>query len=216
MCPGRTPPEGRNPITMLVSFPGCSPSLGRLRLAPFLTVLIACVFVAGCVQRRMMVRTSPPGALVYIDDYEIGTTPVATDFTYYGKRKIRLVKDGYETQTIMQPVRAPWYQIPPLDFVSENVIPWEIRDQRTLNYQLAPQMVVPTEQLLGRAEQFRRSSQAAGGVVPASTTPIPPGSPTEIHPTPLDPNLIPPPPDTEVIPAPPPIGGQPVHPLPPE
>ncbi len=163
----------------------------------------------------MMIRSNPPGALVYIDDYEIGTTPIATNFTYYGKRKIRLVKDGYETQTVLQSVPPPWYQIPPLDFVSENVVPWEIRDQRVLNYQLAPQMVVPTEQLLGRAEQMRRTAQAAaGGVVPASPTPVAPGTPTEIGPAPIDPNLIPIPPDIEVIPAPPPIGGQPVHPLP--
>lgn len=48
----------------------------------------------GCVQRRMTVRSNPPGALVYVDDYQIGTTPVSTDFIYYGTRKIRLVKDG--------------------------------------------------------------------------------------------------------------------------
>ena len=48
----------------------------------------------------MTIRTNPPGALVYVDDYEIGTTPVSTNFTYYGKRKIRIVKDGYETLTV--------------------------------------------------------------------------------------------------------------------
>jgi hypothetical protein len=119
---------------------------------------------SGCVQRRMTIRTNPPGALVYVDDYEIGTTPVSTDFTYYGTRKIRIVKDGYETLTVMQPIPAPWYQFPPADFITENFVPGKIRDQRLLDYQLKPQMVVPTDQLLSRAEGLRRDSL----VTPAS------------------------------------------------
>jgi hypothetical protein len=66
------------------------------------------VAACGCVQRRMTIRSDPPGALVYVDDYEIGNTPVSTDFVYYGTRKIRLVKDGYETLTVRQPFPVPW------------------------------------------------------------------------------------------------------------
>ena len=86
----------------------------------------------GCVQRRLTVRSNPPGALVYVDNHEIGTTPVSTDFIYYGTRQIRLVKDGYETITLLQPVSAPWYQYFPIDFFAENVVPGEIRDERCL------------------------------------------------------------------------------------
>jgi hypothetical protein len=120
--------------------------------------LAAIVFLpveGGCVERRLTVRSNPPGALVYVDDYEIGTTPVSTDFTYYGTRKIRLVKDGYETLTVLQPISTPWYEYPPLDFISENFIPGKIRDQRVLDYQLKPQVLVPTDQLVSRAEGLR-------------------------------------------------------------
>jgi len=40
-------------------------------------VLLAIVLLpaqSGCVTRRMTIRSNPPGALVYVDDYEIGTT----------------------------------------------------------------------------------------------------------------------------------------------
>ena len=124
-------------------------------------ILLAIVLLpaqSGCVERRMTVRTNPPGALVYVDDYEIGTTPVSTDFTYYGTRKIRIVKDGYETLTVMQPIPAPWYQFPPIDFITENFVPGKIRDQRMLDYQLKPQMIVPTDQLLSRAEGLRHNN----------------------------------------------------------
>ncbi|HUT11447.1 MAG TPA: PEGA domain-containing protein [Thermoguttaceae bacterium] len=170
--------------------------------------MVICACVAGCVRRRMTVCTNPPGALVYVDDYEIGTTPISHNFTYYGKRKIRLVKDGFETLTVMQPVPTPWYQIPPLDFVTENLIPFEIHDDHTLTYQLSPQVVVPTEQLLQRAEELRR------GHLPMVATPSSafPGTATGSEPA-LP--VLEPTPAPSLPPISPGIGGQPVYPLPP-
>ena len=49
---------------------------------------------SGCVRRRLNVRTNPPGALVYVDNQQIGTTPCSVDFTYYGTREIRLDQAG--------------------------------------------------------------------------------------------------------------------------
>lgn len=138
-------------------------------------VLVLClVFLSGCVRRRMTIRTNPPGAVVYVDDYQIGTTPVSTNFVHYGTRKIRLVKDGYETLTVEQPIPAPWYQIPPIDFVAETLVPNEIQDHRTLNYQLVPQRVVPPDELRARAEDLR-ARVAAPGTVPVSANGIQPG-----------------------------------------
>ena len=144
----------------------------------------------------MLIRSNPPGATVYVDDYEIGTTPVATGFTYYGTRKIRIAKDGYETLTVMQPMSLPWYQIPPLDFVTENFVPGELRDFRCLSFNLRPQQVVPSVQLLDRAEQLRRSMPAGGPPTPSPVGSVPP-QPLPSSGTPL-PGTIPvmPPPTT--------------------
>src|SRR5688572_31069760 len=74
---------------------------GRSRLPARNRVIGLLIMVAlaagGCVQRRLTIRSNPPGARVYVGDEEIGTTPVSTDFVYYGTRRIRLAKDGYET-----------------------------------------------------------------------------------------------------------------------
>jgi hypothetical protein len=121
---------------------------------------------SGCVQRRFTVRTNPPGAVLYVDDNEIGVTPASHDFVYYGVRKIRLVKDGYETLTVLQPIPAPWYQFIGLDFITENLIPGEIRDERVLDFQMQPQIIVPTEQLLSRAENLRQGTQAVAPLPP--------------------------------------------------
>ena len=157
----------------------------------------------GCVERRMIVRTNPPGALVYIDDHEVGLSPVAVSPIYYGSRKIRLVKDGCETLTLIQSVSAPWYEIPPLDFFAENLVPGTIRDVRTYDYQLWPQTVVANDELLVRAEALRRGTQTMTNVAaPAYRVgPPPPGQ-----------VFVPPNQGTSTIP---PIGGQPSYQLPP-
>ena len=117
----------------------------------------------------MIIRSNPPGAMVYVDNQQIGATPCSTDFIYYGTREVRLVKPGFETLTVNQPIPAPWYEIPPLDFVSENLVPREIQDYRTLSYNMVPQVIVPTEQLLDRAQQLRQST-SQGFVLPATST----------------------------------------------
>ena len=150
-----------------------------------LVVLVLLGCACGCVSRRMTIRSNPPGAHVYVDDYEIGATPVSHNFIYYGKRKIRLVKDGYETLTVMQSIPMPWYQIPPLDFVSENIVPGEIRDHRTITYQLAPQCVVPQDHLLARAEGLRNQVQAPRAMAPPPVmAPAGAGQPGIVNPLP--------------------------------
>jgi hypothetical protein len=123
----------------------------------------------------MTVRTNPPGALVYVDDQEIGTTPVSTAFTYYGTRKIQLMKDGYETLTVKQRFFPPWYEFPVLEFFSENLWPFEVRDEHLLNFQLQPQQILPSERLLQRAEDLRIGArQGSGYALPNATkTPQP-------------------------------------------
>jgi hypothetical protein len=150
-----------------------TPPVRLLRWAVALGLSALCLGQNGCVQRRMLIRSNPPGATVYVDDYEIGTTPVAAGFIYYGTRKIRLVKDGYETLTVMQPMSPPWYEIPPLDLVSENFVPGELRDFRCLSFNLRPQQVVPSGQLLDRAEQLRRSMPAGGPPTPSPVGAVP-------------------------------------------
>ena len=148
-----------------------------------LAAALACLCPAGCVQRRLTIRSNPPGALVYVDNYEIGTTPVSTDFIYYGSRQIRLVKDGFETLTVLQPVPTPWYQYFPIDFFAENVVPGEIRDERVLDFVLTPQIIAQGDQLLQRGEDLRRTTRVpnlpspqAGAVFPA-IEPLPPLTP---------------------------------------
>lgn len=154
--------------------------------------------------------------MVYVDEYPIGVSPVSTSFTFYGTRRIRLIKDGYEPLTIMEPMWPPWYDIPPLDFATENLVPGELRDQRDFCYQLKPQVVVPPEQLLARGEQLRRNQPVSPlAVPPAHHTPLlPPAPPLVPAPgvpagAPGQPGPVPMQSTAESIPAPQPIGPAP-------
>src|ERR1700761_2412281 len=141
----------------------------RRARAAFILLLILVCMASGCVRRRLNVRTNPPGALVYVDNQQIGSTPCSVDFTYYGTREIRLVKPGYETLTVNQPIPTPWYEYIPLDFVSENLVPNKIRDNRTVTYDLAPQAIMPPQQLVERGNQLRQDALQFP-VVPAGAT----------------------------------------------
>lgn len=151
-----------------------SPPTGCLRLVAILNhrfrwlvmfaVVLGLVVHSGCMQRRILVRSNPEGALVTIDQVPVGHSPVAVPFTYYGTREIRVEKDGYQTQKIKHRFAPPWYQIPPLDFISDNFWPREIHDDRIVDFSLSPMELVNENRLLDRADQLR--GNASRGTVP--------------------------------------------------
>lgn len=148
------------------------------RLLLTAVVVAACALSAGCVRRRMTVRTNPPGAQVFVDDQAIGVTPCSAAYVYYGTRKITVMKEGYATQTLYQKFYPPWYEIPPLDFLSENLVPRETRDERIVDVELVPDQLVPPQKLAERAQTLRDSAKY-GYVTPlvARPAPAPPTQP---------------------------------------
>ena len=125
-------------------------------------IFLVAVCLTGCVSRRLTVRSDPPGALVEVDGEAVGFTPVSIDFDHYATREIRLSKAGFETLTVQQPIRPPWYQVPPLDFVSDNfLIGKHVTDRHELAYTLQRQRVESGGDLVGRANQVR--IRARGG-----------------------------------------------------
>jgi len=80
--------------------------------------------------------------LVYIDNKLIGESPVTMPFTFYGTRKIMIERkdeDGvltHERTIAFEKIKAPVYEIFPLDFFSEIVWPFDIKDDQVLSYNL--------------------------------------------------------------------------------
>jgi hypothetical protein len=132
-----------------------SRAAGHCRLLFGLFALLLMLASTGCVQRRMLIRSQPEGAMVTIDRQAIGQTPVSVPFTYYGTREIQLEKDGYQTIQVRQRMRPPWYEVFPISFFSNHFAMREVKDVRRLDFELIPKVQVSEYQLIERANQLR-------------------------------------------------------------
>jgi hypothetical protein len=149
------------------------------RWAGWFAGLASLGLLAGCVERRYVITSDPPGAIVLENGRPIGATPVDGSFVYYGTYHFTLVRDGHETLQVDQPISTPWYEIAPLDFVTENLIPWRIRDVRRFHYQLPPLQTVRSDQVLDRGQQLRQRAAGIGQPPspPPQSQPEPPALP---------------------------------------
>ncbi len=138
--------------------------------------LVTCL-LTGCVERRFVITTDPPGAVV-IDEKgnPMGQAPVDRQWIYNGTYQFTLFKDGFETQVVREPVPPRWYQYFPFDFIAENVIPWTIRDIRRFHYQMQPLAVIPPEHVLQQGQALRQRGQTIGVPLNDPLTAIPPGT----------------------------------------
>jgi hypothetical protein len=160
------------------------------RNAWLLGAVAGAALLAGCVERRYVVTSDPPGALVLRNGEPLGASPADDHFTYYGNYHFTLIRDGYETLEVDERIRAPWYEWPPLDFVSENVVPWWIYDVRHFHYALQPLQVPRSDEVLNRAQELRGRGQqlqplhpeeATSGKPAAPAVAPPPGPPGQIN-----------------------------------
>jgi len=81
--------------------------------------------------------------------------------SYYGTREVTLIKDGFETQTYPAVLKTPWYQWIPLDFFSDNLMPYQVTNRHRFTYQMQPKDPIrdSDQNLLQRGDAFRSESQ---------------------------------------------------------
>jgi len=125
-----------------------------------IAVVMLFAFLPGCVERKLLIRSDPPGADIYIDEEFRGTTPLDVPFTFYRARLIELRKEGFEPQRFLQSVPPPFYQIIPLDFVFEVLVPFTLVDEHPVERRLKPESPEMydrrfMERLRERGEAFR-------------------------------------------------------------
>lgn len=95
------------------------------------------VAAGGCVERVVSITTEPPGALVYVNDREIGRTPVETTFVHYGTFDVRLVREGYEPMATVGQAKPPLWDTVPLDFIA-TILPLPLESRIQWHYDLEP------------------------------------------------------------------------------
>jgi hypothetical protein len=146
------------------------PALRQLSCPRWALALIAAgaLLSNGCMHRRLTIRSEPPGAAVLVDGEEVGFTPTSIDYTYYGTREITLQKDGYKTLTTPVKLATPWYQVFPLEIVTDNIALTKINDRREISYALTPEQLEPRQDLEDRANNLRSDALRTEMVFPHS------------------------------------------------
>lgn len=175
------------------------------RSACLVVAVLLAIGSAGCVTRRYVITSDPPGAVVYRNGQPIGATPVEEPFIYYGKYHFRLVKDGYQPLDVEPELVAPWYQWPGVDLLTETIVPYPFRDVQMLHFQLQPVQQVRHDDIRGRAEQLRQRGMQIQTPPGTENTPrpVPPGAVAPPPGAPLPPStIVPAPPPGQILPAP--------------
>ena len=127
----------------------------------FVLVLLGLALcLTGCVQRTISITSQPVGALVHLNDEEIGRTPLQVPFAFYGTYDVRLEKEGFKPLWTKQKTDAPWWEAPGPDLFAE-MVPGNKVEQEW-HFELESASLMEEDPLIGRAEALRAS--IGGGV----------------------------------------------------
>ncbi len=126
-------------------------------------VVVAASFLNGCqgTQRTLQIDSEPSGALVWLNDREVGRTPVSVPFTFYGTYDVRLEAEGHEPLWTTQEASPPWWEHPPLDLIGE-----ALDGEVELSWHFVLPEAKPTDdnatdRLIDHAKQLRATLDAA-------------------------------------------------------
>ena len=119
--------------------------------------LLATFLISGCVERRLTINTQPQGALVVLNDEEIGTSPVTVSFEWYGDYNVRISKEGFETLKTHRQLKAPWYDACPFDFFAQILSSERIVDSYEWTFELQHLRSPDREELIEQAEKLEKN-----------------------------------------------------------
>ena len=115
--------------------------------------------LAGCVERKLTINTRPEGAVVVLNDEEIGESPVTVNFNWYGDYRVRISKDGYETLNTHRKLKGPWYDYFPFDFFAQIIVPNRIVDSYEWTFELPSEQQISREELIQKAQEMKKQLQ---------------------------------------------------------
>lgn len=131
-------------------------------------ILLALSLLGACVERRLLIRTDPPGADVTVNGEKVGRAPVQWRFDHYGKVLVEVEKPGYRPAERVVELRSPWYEKPGVDFFADVLVPTTIRDEHQVELRLEPERRLTenevergVSELARAADPLRKKSEAS-------------------------------------------------------
>jgi len=160
------------------------------RAASAAALLVAFAASGGCVERKMIIRSDPPGAAITLDgvDTEL-VTPAEIPFDFGGTRAVTLIAPGKRVLETTAKLEDPWFTYFPLDIGAEFLWPGTILDVQTFDYALESyQPVDPSmkselkkrlDEVKLRAAQYRAGGAEGPGAAPQRPAEQPTDAPAE-------------------------------------
>ena len=128
------------------------------KIAVLLLLTVAVLPLTGCVERKLTLNTVPQGALITLNDEEIGTTPVTVGFNWYGDYRVHVTKEGYETLNTHRNLEAPTHDKFPLDFFYGVLWPGRIVDEYEWTFKLKTYTPPARQELIDAAQKIRETA----------------------------------------------------------
>lgn len=152
-----------------------------LRLCATLTLAGAPLLLPACSQRTLSITSQPEGAMVWLNDVEVGRTPVDVDFKWFGTYDVRVVKEGYEPLLTSREAVAPPHEYPVLDLITA---PLPLHTRLAWHFDLTPtaesiDKLAAERELLDRAAAMRTAAGPAPARGDAPATDAPTAAPTQ-------------------------------------
>jgi hypothetical protein len=129
------------------------------RMMPLLVLAAIALCGCGSVQKELTIETEPAGAVVLLNDEEVGTSPVTASFNWYGDYRISISQEGYETLNTHRELKAPWYDHFPFD-LARMLWPARTTDRYQWSFQLKEATPPTREQLIKAATELRQDHAA--------------------------------------------------------
>jgi len=146
----------------------------------FVAVSAMFCFCTGCVERKLTIVTEPSGALVALNDEEIGTSPVTVAFEWYGDYGVRISKDGYQTLNTHQNFKRPLKDRFLIDLFAD-MFTTKI-DEYTWSFKLEPYKQIERDELIKSAVSLQKETLAEPNKPAPKKTKIKPPKPAEKKP----------------------------------
>lgn len=107
----------------------------RTLLSAAALIAASTALLGGCTQRTIEITSEPPGALVWVNDQEVGRTPLEADFKFFGTYDVRVKLDGYEPIHAGMPAESPLHEKPGIDLV---MAPSRLKTTARWHFDLTP------------------------------------------------------------------------------
>jgi hypothetical protein len=127
-----------------------------VRKLSFIVCVAGFLFLNGCVERKLTITTEPAGALVLLNDEEVGVSPVTVGFEWYGDYRVRITKENFTTLETHRNLPRPLRDRFPFDLF-DDMFRTRI-DEYSWNFKLEPYSATSKEDLIERAVTLRKEA----------------------------------------------------------